>query len=440
MFTCYYGSCPQAGNLSCECDYSIHFCEQHSKDHEKDSRNSRHQLLVSQILIEKWTEVGNEKIKKLNEFKESAIQKTVCMIENIQTQLQSIMRSIDLETHKIKKILAEKNFNNENHRTLHCEINIEDKGCDIKSFDEVIRNYLKIKINKKEEEEENLFASEISIFMNQKIQFNEKKKFLEIVNDNYKLLLLNSAVNVKRIAITNDNQYVVFTDQNNDLHVFNTYKQKEVQKANTHSKIKALVISNKHNLIITGGHDSKVIKWNLNDLNQKMEFKEGHSRPIRCIEIAPQDSFFMSGSDDQKLLRWNFGKKKPECLLGTHNNSIRKIIISKDTKYSVSSSKDGAVMIWNLKTGVNEYKLLREFTFFSAIAITSNNKYLAAGTSNGSLFICNIEKGVILNSAKISSKISYLGITADDKYVISGGANGKSLVFDLEKYQKLIFR
>lgn len=437
MIKCRYSGCLENGNISCKCDYGLRLCAFHYLDHKKNVKKASHDIVLVDELIEECNKKADEILRKIKDIKNSIINKSKVLIKTIHDRLDAIIAQLNSKIHRLEGILIEQKLNNKNYEMLHQNIFIEDKGCDIKSFNEICNNYLRLVINK---EEENPPDIEITSFINNRIEFDNLKRTEEILRNNYKLTFKTCETQIEVKAMTKDNKYVGYGDQNYDLNVLDIDKKQPKYRLEGHTdQIEVLEISNDSKYILSGGRDSKIIIWNLTNGNKEAVLSK-HCDWVTNIVFTADDKFFISGSRDRTLIIWNLKKKKQEKVLEGHTDCISKVMITKDDKYAVSGSVDGVLIVWNLAKGNTEAILKGNCGWIKSIAVTSDHKYIVSGSADGTLIIWNfIKKIPMYVSKEHSGEFAYVGITSDDKYVVSGSTNKTAIVWDLEKWQKVIF-
>ena len=79
-------------------------------------------------------------------------------------------------------------------------------------------------------------------------------------------------------------------------------------------------------------------------------YLEAHSGEVRAVAITSDSKYIVSGGDDSTVRIWNLQEKTQEAVLKGHTSEVRTVVIGSGNKYIVSGGHDSTVRIWISKT------------------------------------------------------------------------------------------
>jgi hypothetical protein len=144
MQTCEYPNCTSNGDLSCACNTKLRFCNTHYMIHKRTQGN--HSIILAQDLM--ITAKAAERLTQIEDLKKTIISKGKTMIKAIEDQITFFLHLVSLKKQEIENILTSQDIHDDFYKAL--DANIEDKGYDIKTFPDIVKNYLRVKINAQE--------------------------------------------------------------------------------------------------------------------------------------------------------------------------------------------------------------------------------------------------------------------------------------------------
>lgn len=188
--------------------------------------------------------------------------------------------------------------------------------------------------------------------------------------------------------------------------------------------VSSIAITSDNQYIISGSHDSKVKKWNLERKEQEMIMEEHKSR-VNCIAITSDDSYIVSGSDDKSLRLWGPGHTSPEAAnLTDHEDWVTAIAITSDNLYIISASRDKNMIVWNIREKGQEGVLRGHGGWVTGIAITSDNMHIVSASRDNTVRIWNLQQRI--QEAKLEGHEKYITsviLTSDNNYIASGSGD-----------------
>lgn len=117
--------------------------------------------------------------------------------------------------------------------------------------------------------------------------------------------------------------------------------------------IKCMAFSNNNRYVVFGGRSQNVYKWNING-DKVYEYK-GHKGSISAVCYSPVQPYFLSASDDGTIRLWDTNEDKEIAIFTEPGLSINSLSFTYDGRYFLSCGLDHKVRIWDLSLGVQLY-------------------------------------------------------------------------------------
>jgi WD40 repeat protein len=435
MNKCYYFQCYRKGEVFCECDFKFRSCEKHYyEDHKVKLTQIFHKKILENELMEKVKKLFPSILQNLKKVLISNINKSKQMVQTINQELKKKLHKIYSKIKKLEKLLTQEEVNEEMCEILHKGIEIEDKGYDINTFSDISKNYLRIIINKKEDDPPKIDISSLldknqSLKKINLIEFDNNLKVQQIFRRNN--VIYQEIKSVEAMTTTKDKKYLVYANQNHDLKIWNLHKKYlEFELSSHEDKIEALVTSNDNKHLISISK-KKTIVWDLLKGVEKYRLLS-HRGCVETIVITNNGKYGISGGEDWNLVRWTLNEKGNEKILGSHCG-IKKIVVNKaDTK--VFSCGRQNIIIWNLQTLKSEGELRTGSV--ETIAFTNDENYAVSGSEDGTINVWDLRNKLELNRFRGHlQRITYVGITSDNKYAVSVSEDNDVRIWNIEQFQ-----
>jgi hypothetical protein len=141
METCQSSGCSFNGDLSCTCNNRLRFCNTHYMVH-KRTQGNHSTVFVQELIIN--AKVA-ERLTQIQDLKKKIISKGKTMIKAVEDQINFFFLSISLEEQKIENLLRGQDIHDDFCKAL--DTTIEDKGYDITTFPDIVRNYLRVTVD-----------------------------------------------------------------------------------------------------------------------------------------------------------------------------------------------------------------------------------------------------------------------------------------------------
>lgn len=151
---------------------------------------------------------------------------------------------------------------------------------------------------------------------------------------------------ISEMRLINDTSLLLATDSGG-LHWWSMQEQEQqlglVAEPQEHDDIiSALDISLDKKIAVTGGHDNRVIIWDVEEAIPKNNYK-GHAGNVNGIACSPAESdVFLSCSQDGTILMWDLRLSKPAKLID-HLTSLGSAIIPTAVAWQPASQHNIAV-------------------------------------------------------------------------------------------------
>jgi WD40 repeat protein len=149
------------------------------------------------------------------------------------------------------------------------------------------------------------------------------------------------------------------------------------------------------NVYVSGSLDKTIKIFNMNQLNQNIEFKhnlEGHNGSIQCF-ASFENTQIATGSYDSTIKIWNLTEHKIVDTLEGHTQCVRCLAFVPFTKNLreqklISGSDDCTIKIWNLNTKTLEHTIENPRSLgIRAILSLFRGSIIVSGNNNGSLCV-----------------------------------------------------
>ncbi|BAY80555.1 WD repeat protein [Calothrix parasitica NIES-267] len=119
------------------------------------------------------------------------------------------------------------------------------------------------------------------------------------------------------------------------------------EKYTGYKNTEQLAYNAKHNILVCGSTNGKIIVWNLE--TQKLSYIEGHSREIKSLNISKDGLFLVSSSSDATLKVWDLKTQENIHTFKARYAAIS-VVIHPSEKNLVCCHYSN-IYVWNLETG-----------------------------------------------------------------------------------------
>ncbi|MEM8723134.1 MAG: CHAT domain-containing protein [Cyanobacteria bacterium P01_G01_bin.39] len=241
---------------------------------------------------------------------------------------------------------------------------------------------------------------------------------------------VNSSYNhdnwIKSVAISPDGKYIVSSNWNGTLKLWDNQQKLVTQTFNLHNfLVNAVAIGNEGKYIFIGSEQSVVLLFDVKQQQITHTF-EGHQSAVNSVAISPNHKYIVSGGSDAKVKLWDVERKSVIHTFEGHQSAVNSAAISPDGKYIISGSGDRTVRLWN----VGKKSLIHTFEGHQdnveSVAISSDGKYIISGSWDGKVKLWNVgKKSLIHTFEEHQDNVQSVAISPDGKYIVSGSWDGK---------------
>ena len=190
----------------------------------------------------------------------------------------------------------------------------------------------------------------------------------------------------------------------------------------------------------TTGGDGKILRWNINNLEEPYKVVSESNVPHRAMDISADNKWLLCATDDMKILVFNTDKDDQlEKELTGHTSYVIALAVAPNNEYFISASADKTVRKWNFKTFESQV-LINSDSKINAITISPDSKNVVVGTQNGKVKIYNISNVALPDSLNIqdNNAITAVKYNIDGSWLTVGDTKGNITIWDTGKYGEII--
>ncbi|KAF6775302.1 hypothetical protein AHF37_05084 [Paragonimus kellicotti] len=146
---------------------------------------------------------------------------------------------------------------------------------------------------------------------------------------------------------------------------------------------------------------------------------KGHRRAVSCVCVSEDGKYAFSGGKDSCIIKWNlenfqkiavFRGGKRGSSYPYHTGPILSVSISSDSKYLASSSMDETVVIWDPDTMSVCMKLRQHRAAVTAVAFRRHSHMLFTADCSGRVCVWNMPLTEVLQDQGARTNIEILGL------------------------------
>ena len=194
----------------------------------------------------------------------------------------------------------------------------------------------------------------------------------------------------------------------------------------------ATAISNKANIIATGGHDRNIRLWNAGNLEQIGALKH---RGVKSLRFSFNDRFLISGAWDNQVKIWNIEDRELIQTHRVHSDDIHAISFSENGKYMATSGHGDSLKFWEL----NQWNVIDSYSRIHKKAVNdlvfdSSNAFITAG-ADGKIIRRKLNDGSVISSIQRDTEVNDLHYLPDKDWLVGAEATGNLVVLDATNLQ-----
>ncbi|XP_078683491.1 apoptotic protease-activating factor 1-like [Branchiostoma floridae x Branchiostoma belcheri] len=236
---------------------------------------------------------------------------------------------------------------------------------------------------------------------------------------------------------------VVAPDNNDTLRVMKGNQAEVVHQTDVSfakSRIRACCICPSGNKVAYGCEDGVIKLLHFTPTGVKSRELVGHNEAVRCCSFSQDGRVLITGGDDSKVLIWELENKTSiECV--GHRESVRHLkIFSLKRKKFLTASYDGSIKVWDIMWGMNEFSCKDENEQWVLSCDLSPDESKIASTSVDRVVrIWDAKDGALLH--KFTGHVDCIrscAFTLDSSILATGDDAGYVKVWDVEKGEEII--
>lgn len=189
----------------------------------------------------------------------------------------------------------------------------------------------------------------------------------------------------------------------------------------------AIAISNKTNIIATGGRDQEIRLWNAKNLEQIGSLKH---QGVKSLRFSFDDRFLISGAWDNQVKIWNIEDREPIQILRVHSDDILAVSFSDNGELMATAGHGDSLKIWEL----NQWSVIESFPRIhnkevNDLVFDTSNAFITAG-GDGKILRRKLDNGSVLSSIQRNAGINDLQYLPDKNWIIGAEETGSLFVLD----------
>ncbi|MBD2114652.1 MULTISPECIES: protein kinase domain-containing protein [Cyanophyceae] len=195
--------------------------------------------------------------------------------------------------------------------------------------------------------------------------------------------------------------------------------------------VNAVAFTHAGDAIISGGEDSQLIRWNLDDYTgQKLPVS---SWQISSLLIAPPGDTLAVGSGDGRIHLWSLAQENAPKMLVHHQDQVTALAVDIVGNLLVSGGRDRTLRLWSLPSGRLTRTLTAPKAPIMALACHPQDGRIISGDRDGHVQVWsgeNPDQGLVIHKAP--SPITALAISFNGHWLAIGADDGHLTLKNLQ--------
>lgn len=188
----------------------------------------------------------------------------------------------------------------------------------------------------------------------------------------------------------------------------------------------------KDELIVTGGHDSRIKLWDLS-VGDCVGELTGHEGTIWHLKSAFSGKYMLSSSEDCTIKVWRVNERKLKKTLKVHSTAVYSLEYIESKNILASGDEDGILLLWDMNEGKVQKKLEGHSRAIWSIKMLNPDNIITGGEDE-TIFMWELKTGTLLKVLKGHNACIYdMCVFACGKKFASCSQDGNIFFWDIEK-------
>ena len=242
------------------------------------------------------------------------------------------------------------------------------------------------------------------------------------------------------LAITSDNKYVVSCWASYGgggygvVRIWNLDNGENFNLQGHKGSANCLAITSDNSYIVSGGHDSTVRVWSIDEKKQLFALEIQTYTTIHSIAVTIDIAYILAGSTDQIIRIWKFYDKNLYATLEGHSNRVMSIVITNDYQHIISTAQDSTIRIWNFEQQAGEIVIDTAQSCSNSIAKTSDDKYIVYCNRDYTLGLISLKERIKLADLQgHTNQVDAIAITRDNAFIVSSSQDMTVILWNLQE-------
>ncbi|MEE2775018.1 MAG: c-type cytochrome [Pseudomonadota bacterium] len=243
---------------------------------------------------------------------------------------------------------------------------------------------------------------------------------------------------IKSLTASPDRNLLVSTSFDYSGLVWSTHDMLEVSRLIGHdAAVNIAAFSPNGKYLATGGDDSRILLWRLDDLAKNKDHPpillRGHTAKVVDLVFSSDGSKLLSAGWDHVVRIWDVKTEKQVGLLRGHDGPVNAVELTKDDKYVFTAGYDGTIRYWELPERKFIRNILDNGWGVNVMDVNETADLLMYGTTNGLMRIDSLQKGELLvESYDEGVPISALKYYPETRKIFFGTMKGRVVIYDTQ--------
>ncbi len=193
------------------------------------------------------------------------------------------------------------------------------------------------------------------------------------------------------------------------------------------------------NYMYTTGGDGKILKWNIDNLEEPYKVIRDSIIPHRALDITPDKKWLLCATDENSILVYNLEKGDLfEKELTGHTSYVTALTVAPNSEYFISASADKTIRKWDLRSFVGDV-IIESESKINAINISPDSKNIVVGTQDGivSVYSLNDLSNPMVLPFDNKNSVSALEYNKDGTWLVTGDSQGSIRIWDAKTYKEI---